>query len=179
MKHLFNIFTSAILFSGLMIFSRCSEDETTFPITIEDTDACLPPGVKDTTVWVTINKSDIENLFSQNGIAFNINDIKEVKLNTATVTLVSPPSGNLDKVVVFDMWFREVGDNTMGTKVAYLTGITDSSVTVTLESAFSELVGFLELESFEAGLHINQDPYTTDSLCVKGTISLNVTVGGE
>jgi hypothetical protein len=156
MKHLFKLFTIAILLSGLMIFSRCGEEEVEFPITLENVDACLPAGVKDTTIWTTLNSADITNLISQ-----------------------SPAGGNFDDIIAVDMWFREVGDNTMGTKVAYLTNIADNSVTANLESQFSELVDFLSLDQFQAGVHINQEPFTTEALCVQGTVVLNVTAGGD
>lgn len=177
MKHLFNLFTIVVLFSGLMIFSRCGEEEVEFPITLENIDACLPAGVKDTTIWTTVSSVDVTNLLSQAGSS--IEDVKEVKVKTANITLESPAGGNFDDIIAVDMWFREVGDSTMGTKAAYLTNIADNSVTANLESQFSELVDFLNLAQFQVGVHVNQDPFTTEALCVQGTVVLKVTAGGD
>ena len=179
MNYLLKLFVIALLLSSTMIFNGCKEDETTITITLEDVDACIPAGRKDFSDYTTISRSDIEALFTQNGVAFNVDDIKEVKLNTAMVELTSPSGEDFDEIVVFDIFFRDAGSSSDGTKIAYLTNIASNTATVTLESTFSELTAFLKKESFEAVLHINRDLPTTLEKCVTGTVSLDVTVGGD
>ena len=178
MKHISTFFITAVLFSGVMILTRCSDKETTFPIALNNVNACINAGVKDTAAWKTIRKADIESFFSQNGISFNFSNLKEVRLNTATVTLETPSGGNFSDIIVFDMYFRQFGTTGLGTKVAYLTAIADSSANVTLSSNYSELESFFALDSFQAGLHINRNP-AIETKCVNGSISLNVKVKGE
>ncbi|GIV34238.1 MAG: hypothetical protein KatS3mg031_1773 [Chitinophagales bacterium] len=165
-----------LILASSLLLSNCSrKKKSEFTFSLNEVSLCLPAGDKDAWSWITVNRSDLEAFFSQNGFSFNPDDIDVVKFYSGTIEIVSPPGANFNEVIVLEVFFREAGSSSTGTKVAYLTNIADNAVSVNLENQYSELQSFFQLDSFEAGLHLNRNP-ASDNLCVKGKIELRVVI---
>ncbi len=154
----------------------CSDDgKSEFTFTLNDIDVCLAPGVRDQWSWTTIKRSDLEAFFTQNGFTFDPGKIDVVKFYSGTVSVDSPPGVKFNNIIEFDVYFRE-NSTSAQTKVAYVVGVTDNSVSVNLQNNFSELQSFFNMDSFQAGLFASRQDPTTSPLCVKGSIVLRVVV---
>ncbi len=180
MKVSFGNFLSLFMISAVL----CSCEGTipgsipvTFKVTLDDVNACVPDSLENQyyEVWQTLYRDSIEAFFTQNGLELDTGAITNLNLKEAVIAVDSPPGMTLADIEFAEIFFRDTSDAGMGTKVAYLVSIADTAVQASLENNYSDLLPFLSMDVFEAGLRLFRSQ-PGHEICVQGTIELEITV---